>query len=166
MAAPDRRALGQRARRGAAALLLAAVPTTAGQGLAIVGATVFDGSGRPALRDGVVVIQGERIEGVGPRSHVPLPKGIPYLDGSRLFVLPGRFREPATVAALRRRLAEGVGFEKAVADVLHAEGPPEAAGTVARGRFADLLVLDKDPRVDLENLGSVKQVFVRGRATP
>ena len=42
--------------------------------LALVGGTVLDGTGGPALRNGVVVIDGERIVAVGPAGSTPIPK--------------------------------------------------------------------------------------------
>lgn len=142
----------------------AAASAFAGHGLAIVGATVFDGTGRPALADGVVVIDGETIGAVGPRAHVALPKGIPYVDGRRLFVVPGRLSEARLRAALRRRIGQGARFEQALADVLRAEASREGiAATIERGRPADLLVLDKDPGLSPENLTSVMHVYVHGR---
>jgi imidazolonepropionase-like amidohydrolase len=149
---------------GLAVLFLAGAPASAGGGLAIVGATVFDGTGKPALADGVLVIGAEKIVAVGPRSHVALPKGIPYVDGRGLFLVPGRLAEPAVTAALRRRVSEGAAFEQAVADVLRSNG--WATASAEPGHSADLLLLDKDPRVSLENLNSVKKVLSRGREIP
>ena len=160
----DPRAKGAAALRGALLALVSAAPAYAGHGVAIVGATVIDGTGRPALTDGVVVIQGEKVAAVGPRSHVALPKGIPYVDGSFRFVVPGRLADPAVEAELRRLLAGGASFERALAEALRvAPGPRDA---IEPGRPADLLVLDKDPRSSLENLRSVSRVFTRGRERP
>jgi imidazolonepropionase-like amidohydrolase len=145
-------------------LTLAAVAPTAGaDGLAIIGATVFDGSGAPALADAVVVVEKANIRSVGPRSLVSLPKGVPYLDGRGLFVVPGRVREPGVAEALREKVRGGTAFERALADVLHEGARATPAATLAPGRAADLLLLDKDPRANVDNLGSVKRAFVAGR---
>lgn len=145
-------------------LTLATVAPAAGaEGLAIVGATVFDGTGAPALADAVIVVLKEKIQAVGPRSHVPLPKGVPYVDGRGLFVVPGRLREPTLAAALREKVRSGTPFERALADVLRGGSSTPADATIEPGRPADLVLLDKDPREDLDHLGSVKRAFVAGR---
>jgi imidazolonepropionase-like amidohydrolase len=164
----DPRAKGAAALRGAllVVVLVSAAPAFAGHGTAIVGATVIDGTGRPALTDGVVVIHGEKVAAVGPRSHVALPKGIPYVDGRLRFVVPGRLAEPAVQAELRRQLAGGASFERALAEALRVAAPPGLRDAIEPGRPADLLVLDKDPRSSLANIGSVSRVFTRGRERP
>jgi imidazolonepropionase-like amidohydrolase len=75
----------------ALALLVAtAAPSAAASdGLAIVGATIVDGTGAPPIADGVVLVRGERIEAVGPRAGVSLPKGITILDGRGKWLVPG-----------------------------------------------------------------------------
>jgi imidazolonepropionase-like amidohydrolase len=156
-------------RRAAATLsllglltLFAAVRLAAAQGLAIVGATVFDGTGNAALSDAVIVVEKDKIRSVGPRSLVALPKGVPYIDGRGRFVVPGRVREPRVAAALRERVRNGATFERALADALRASDPPSANGTTEPGQPADLLLLEKDPRTSLDNLGTVQRAFVAG----
>ena len=145
-------------------LTLAAPPSTrAAEGLAIVGATVFDGTGAPALADAVVVVLKETISSVGPRSRVALPKGIPYVDGRGLFVVPGRVGRPSVAAALRERVRSGAAFERALADVLGTEAATPSDGTIKPGGPADLVVLDKDPRTSMDPLGAVKRTYVKGR---
>lgn len=56
---------------------------------AIVGATVIDGSGRPAMTDATVVIEGERIRAIGPRTTVTPPAGATIVDGKGRWVVPG-----------------------------------------------------------------------------
>lgn len=74
----------------AALVLLAGPrPAAAAEGLAIVGATLVDGTGAPPLPDAVIVIEGGRIKAVGPRALVPLPKGLPIVDGRGRYVVPG-----------------------------------------------------------------------------
>jgi cytosine/adenosine deaminase-related metal-dependent hydrolase len=145
--------------------LVAVGPATAAEGLAIVGATVFDGTGAPAIAEAVIVVEGSKIRSVGPRSLVALPKGIPYVDGRGLFVVPGRLREPDKAAALREKVGGGTAFERALTDVLRATAAGPSNATIEPGHPADLVVLEKDPRVSLDNLGSVKRVFVAGRET-
>jgi len=73
----------------AVAGVLAAVPRPAlADGLAIVGATVVDGTAAP-IPDAVVLIRGDRIQAVGARAQVALPKGITIVDGRGKWVAPG-----------------------------------------------------------------------------
>ena len=68
---------------------LGAVPRGArAEGLAIVGATVVDGAAAP-IPDAVVLINGDRIQAVGSRAQVALPKGITIVDGRGKWVAPG-----------------------------------------------------------------------------
>jgi imidazolonepropionase-like amidohydrolase len=57
--------------------------------LAIVGATVVDGTGGSPIADGVVVASGSRITAVGPRGRVTVPSGAQVIDGKGKFVVPG-----------------------------------------------------------------------------
>ena len=56
---------------------------------AYVGATLIDGSGKPAVSDAVVLINGERIESVGPRAVVSWPAGTEVVDISGMTIMPG-----------------------------------------------------------------------------
>jgi imidazolonepropionase-like amidohydrolase len=69
--------------------VLGAAPRGAlAEGLAIVGATVVDGAAAP-IPDAVVLVDGERIQAVGSRAQVALPKGITIVDGRGKWVAPG-----------------------------------------------------------------------------
>jgi imidazolonepropionase-like amidohydrolase len=57
--------------------------------LAIVGATLIDGSGAPPLAEAAVVVEDGRISRVGPAAATPLPDGATLLDGHGRFVIPG-----------------------------------------------------------------------------
>jgi imidazolonepropionase-like amidohydrolase len=57
--------------------------------LALVGGQVIDGYEGPPIRDGVVLIAGNRIVAVGPRSDVAVPAGTPIVDTEGMSVLPG-----------------------------------------------------------------------------
>ena len=57
--------------------------------LAIVGATVIDGSGGAPLTNAVVVITGNRIAAVGPRGSTTVPSGAQTIDAAGAFVVPG-----------------------------------------------------------------------------
>ena len=57
--------------------------------IAIVGATVIDGNGGPAIADGVIVVSGARISAIGPRASVRIPSGAAVIDAAGRFVVPG-----------------------------------------------------------------------------
>ena len=57
--------------------------------VAITGATLIDGSGRPPLVDATVVIDGDRIARVGPTMEGPPPEGAEIIDARGRFVIPG-----------------------------------------------------------------------------
>jgi imidazolonepropionase-like amidohydrolase len=86
----------------------------------ITGATLIDGTARPALQDAVIVIDGARIGPIGARGSVQVPPGAAIVDGQGKFVIPGladmhhhlisggmdTFYNPRSI--LRRMLAVGV----------------------------------------------------------
>ena len=55
----------------------------------LVGATLIDGTGAPAVKDSVVVIQGGKILSAGPRSKAALPKNVQILDVAGKTIVPG-----------------------------------------------------------------------------
>ncbi|MEW5916492.1 MAG: hypothetical protein AB1762_08810, partial [Gemmatimonadota bacterium] len=57
--------------------------------IALVGATVIDGTGAPAMSDATIVIRGNRIAAVGPRTRVQVPNGARVIDATGKFVTPG-----------------------------------------------------------------------------
>ena len=57
--------------------------------IAIVGATLIDGTGGPVVTDSIVVIRGERIVAVGKRSLIKVPSGADVVDAKGLTLLPG-----------------------------------------------------------------------------
>ncbi len=61
----------------------------ASQMIAIEGATLVDGTGRAAIVDSVVLIEGERIRAVGNRSSLRVPKDAHVIDTRGKFILPG-----------------------------------------------------------------------------
>nr|MBA2246430.1 amidohydrolase family protein [Gemmatimonadota bacterium] len=73
-------------------LLLLHCPIAAQQPtLALVGGRVIDGYGGPPIENGVVLIAGERIVAVGPRSEVAVPSGTRVISTEGMTVLPGLF---------------------------------------------------------------------------
>ena len=61
----------------------------AAQTVAIVGATVIDGTGAEPVKDAVLVIDGGKIAAVGPRASVAIPPGARQIDAAGKYVIPG-----------------------------------------------------------------------------
>ncbi len=59
------------------------------QRMAIVGATVIDGTGAAPLNDATIVVSGQRISAIGPRATVKIPSGARVIDGTGKYVTPG-----------------------------------------------------------------------------
>jgi imidazolonepropionase-like amidohydrolase len=57
--------------------------------IAIVGATLIDGRGGPAIPDAVVIIRAERIAAVGRRAAITIPADAEVFDAKGLTLLPG-----------------------------------------------------------------------------
>jgi imidazolonepropionase-like amidohydrolase len=57
--------------------------------IALVGATLIDVTGKPPVKDSVVVVQGDRIVSAGSRSTAEIPAGTKIIDVSGKFLLPG-----------------------------------------------------------------------------
>jgi imidazolonepropionase-like amidohydrolase len=68
---------------------LAAPLAANAQDVAIVGATVIDGNGDPAVPDAVIVIHGDRISAIGARGNVSVPQGATVIDAAGRYVVPG-----------------------------------------------------------------------------
>jgi len=65
------------------------IPGSHSATIAIVGATLIDGTGAAPVADSAVVIQNGRIKAVGPRSKVKIPKNANVVDAKGKFLLPG-----------------------------------------------------------------------------
>jgi imidazolonepropionase-like amidohydrolase len=91
-------------------LALAACGPRGPTGVALVGATLIDGSGGPPRPDAVVVVRGGRIETVTSRAGFSLPRSTTRVDVSGKWIVPGLIDAHAHVApwALPRYLAWGV----------------------------------------------------------
>ncbi len=67
--------------------------------LAIVGATVIDGSGAEPVPDATVVVRGGRIEAVGPSGEVGVPADAEVLDAAGKYAIPGLINAHGHVGA-------------------------------------------------------------------
>jgi imidazolonepropionase-like amidohydrolase len=79
-------------------------------GIALLGATLIDGSGGPALPDAAIVVRRGRIESVGTRAGFQLPGRTLQVDVAGRWIIPGLIDAHAHVEpwALPRYLAWGV----------------------------------------------------------
>ncbi|MBC7974251.1 MAG: amidohydrolase family protein, partial [Myxococcales bacterium] len=57
--------------------------------IALVGGNLIDGTGRPAIPDAVVVIDGDRIVAAGPRAQIAIPAGTTTIDVAGRSIVPG-----------------------------------------------------------------------------
>jgi imidazolonepropionase-like amidohydrolase len=57
--------------------------------LAIRGATVWDGTGGPAIADAVLIVDGGRVVAVGPPAAVAIPAGARVVDATGRWIIPG-----------------------------------------------------------------------------
>ena len=100
----------------AVATLLSAAAATVGcrrappDGLALVGATLIDGSGGPPLADAAIVVRRGRIESVGTRTDFTLPPDTREIDVAGRWIIPGLIDAHAHVErwAVERYVAWGV----------------------------------------------------------
>ena len=77
----------QSLRLSVTALLVAG--GSAAQSIALTGGTIIDGTGKPAVPNGVVVIRGDRLQCVGTAEQCPVPAGARRIDVAGRFVTPG-----------------------------------------------------------------------------
>lgn len=72
--------------------LLAAIPLFALQNsqiTVILGPTLIDGTGRPALKNAAIVIENGKIRDIGPRGNVRIPANAKTIDARDKWVIPG-----------------------------------------------------------------------------
>jgi imidazolonepropionase-like amidohydrolase len=55
----------------------------------IDGANIWDGTGQPAITDGIVVINGDRIQAIGARGAAQVPAGATVIDAKGKTLIPG-----------------------------------------------------------------------------
>ena len=76
------------------------VPAVAEGQFAIVGARIIDGTGRPPIEDGVVIVRDGRIAAVGPGASTVVPSGVRIVDANGATVLPGLWEMHAHAAQI------------------------------------------------------------------
>ena len=64
-------------------------PAVESDAIAIVGATLIDGTGAAPVADAVVVIENGRIQAVGPRASTEVPDGAEVIEAAGQTVMPG-----------------------------------------------------------------------------
>jgi imidazolonepropionase-like amidohydrolase len=87
-----------RAEITAASRTSASTPRLAERDFALVGARIVDGTTRPPIEDGVVLIRDGRIAAVGPRGKVRMPAGVRTIDARGKTILPGLWDMHAHIA--------------------------------------------------------------------
>ena len=100
-------------RLALAGSLLLGCKQGAPDGVALVGATLIDGSGGAALPDAAIVVRGGRIESIGLKADFQLPRKTREVDVSGRWIIPGLIDAhvhlaPAASWAPARFLAWGV----------------------------------------------------------
>lgn len=105
--------IGRRLRLLALVGLLLPGCKAAPDGLALLGATLIDGTGGPPLADAAVVVRRGRIESVGTRAGFELPQRTSEMDVTGRWIIPGLIDAhthlaPAATWARPRFLAWGV----------------------------------------------------------
>ena len=72
---------------------------TVASALAVVGATVIDGSGAEPVPDATVVVRDGRIESVGPSGEIEVPADAEVLDAAGKYLVPGLINAHGHVGA-------------------------------------------------------------------
>src|SRR2546428_834715 len=98
--------------------------------LAVSGATVFDGTGRPPIENATVLIEGDRVVSVGSAATTPIPRGATIIDGKGKFVTPGLVDMHVHVYTPEKWHPEFF-LAAGVTTVLDLGGQPHASGVLA-----------------------------------
>ena len=74
----------------------------------IIGGTLIDGTGRPPIKDSVIVVKDEWITAVGKRDQVEIPPGSEIIDASGKTVLPGLIDAHVHFVSLGVRMIQNI----------------------------------------------------------
>jgi imidazolonepropionase-like amidohydrolase len=89
--------------------------------IALAGATLIDGTGRPAVPDAVVVVDGDKIVAAGPRAMVAMPANATTIDVAGKTIIPGLWDMHAHVEQVEQGsvyLAAGVTTVRDMGNIL------------------------------------------------
>jgi hypothetical protein len=73
--------------------------------LSLINGTLIDGTGADPINDAMLIIQGQRIVAVGPRSAISIPEGAQIIDVQGATILPGFFNAHVHGAYNEEKLA-------------------------------------------------------------
>jgi len=73
---------------------------------AVVGGTIFDGTGGALIEDGVILMSGERITAAGTRERVTIPPDATRIDAAGRTIIPGLINTQAHISAHTRSEVE------------------------------------------------------------
>jgi imidazolonepropionase-like amidohydrolase len=82
----------------ATAVALLGAATVYAQVKAFTGATIFDGTGAPAVTNGIVIVEGGRVKAIGPAARVQIPAGAQRIDAAGKTIVPGMINAHGHVA--------------------------------------------------------------------
>jgi hypothetical protein len=91
--------------------------------IAVKGGTLIDGTGRPPVKNAIVLIEGGRFTAVGRRDQVPLPDGADIIDASGLTILPGFIDGHAHLEDFHGELYLHLGITTCVTIQIFQDGP-------------------------------------------
>jgi imidazolonepropionase-like amidohydrolase len=129
---------------------------------AIVGATLWDGTGRAPVPNAVTLVQGERILCAGAAGECPVPKSARVIDGTGRFLIPGLIDSHVHLLILIRGSA-GEELGRDLRDLL-AQGITTVRdmGTDPAALLARVGALQAAPRVHAMQLVAGRRFFFNG----
>jgi imidazolonepropionase-like amidohydrolase len=122
---------------GCATAIRPAAPAAATAHLAIVGATVVDTETGHLLRDHTVLIAGDHIQAVGPRTRIQVPVEAQVVDALGKYLIPGLIDTHAHFGATEGNLSEAYPILR----FLLANGVTATRDAHGAGRERDLVLL-------------------------
>lgn len=156
---------GATGKDGVAWLETAARSGERGTGVvALVGGTLIDGTGKPAVPDAVVVTDGDRIVAAGPRAKITIPANATTLDVTGASIVPGLWDMHAHVEQVEQGavyLAAGVTSVRDMGNVMEFITGMRDAIATGKGLGPRILV---NGLVDGEGEGALGTIRIKKRA--